>query len=257
MANQIPPQNMPSFYPTIKVNLIQNPSRFYASPIVGGITKFFMLIPVGIEYFAISIAYCVLLIINSFVVLFTGKYWKTCYNVTIGLMRYSLKISYFWRGLTNKYPGFDLKIDDAFSLDMPMPQKPNRLFAIPIFGAVVRLMLLIPYMIYTTVIFSSSLSAANIATVLSSFIVFFKGKYPETTFELNRDGVRLSLALTAYFSGLSDKYPNFWISMNHKNMKIFLIILGILSLVLNYSNTGRKTLQRNYYQPQNQQQKTY
>lgn len=245
MANQNPPQTS-SFYPTIKIDRILNPNRFYAFPFIGGFVKIIMIIPIGVYFGLLSIANFFIIIINSFFVLFTGKYWKVAYELNLGLLRLSTKISFFFSGLTNKYPGFSLTIEDEYSLDINYPENPNRLFALPILGFVARFVLLIPYFVYAYVI----QSASNIATLASSLIVLVKGYYPETTFELNRDSVRLSQATTAYIIGLSDKYPNFWISMNHKRMKIFLIILGIISIILNSSSHGRKTnTQTNYYHP--------
>jgi hypothetical protein len=254
----MPEKNSPqvsSFYPTIKIDRIKNPNRFYAFPIIGGFVKIIMIIPVAIYLAILSIADFFIIIINTFIVLFTGKYWKVAYDFNLGLIRLSTKISFFFSGLTNKYPGFSFAIEDNYRLDIKMPTKPNRLFAIPLFGFVARIILLIPYFIYSYVIQSS----ANIATVASSFIVLFKGYYPETTYELNRDTVRLSQAASAYIFGLYDIYPNFWISMNHKKMKILLIILGILSIIFNYSNRKNNSdYKKSYYNStSSQNQKTY
>ena len=250
-SSQTVPANL---WPSIKVERIQNPNRFYAFPIIGGLIKFFMLIPVAVDLLVIGIGVFVMQIINSFVVLFTGKYWKPCYDLTIGFMRFMLKISFFWRGLTNTYPGFDMQIHDAFSLNMEMPTQPNRLFAIPILGGLIRSIAMIPFAIYAFVIYSSSgQSAASLATIIGSFFVLFTGNYPETAFELNRDGARLSQASSAYMSGLTDSYPSFWISMNHKTLKIILIIAAIIfTLFSNISRANQRNYQRNlnqnYYQ---------
>ncbi len=253
----MPDQTSPKtrlLYPSIKIERITNPNRFYAFPILGGMAKVVMIIPIGIYFAVLTFANFFVLCINAFIVLFTGKYWTVAYNLNIGLLRLSTKISFFFAGLTNEYPNFSLKIDDNLSLEMEMPKSPNRLFAIPLFGFFARIILLIPYFIYSYVIQSGT----NIGTIFSSIAVLFKGYYPETTFELNRDTVRLSQAASAYIIGFSDKYPNFWISMNHKKMKIFLIILGILSIILNYSNRGKKPAQmNNYYQSQPSQYTTY
>lgn len=247
-ASPIPPGN-PSFipkspktpnfttplfnlYPVININRPEKPNRFYAIPIIGFLIKIIILIPVAIWLCALGIGGFFVSIINSFIVLFTGKYWNTAYNYNLGLLRLFIKITYYMQGLTDKYPGFSRTIPD-FSADLQYPEHPNKLFAIPIIGGVIRIILLIPYLIYQAVISN----AANIGVFFSFFPVLFMGKYPESTFELARDSGRVSQATFVYMAGISDKYPSFHISMNHKVIKIILIIIGILLFLGSNANS--------------------
>ncbi|MCL5073089.1 MAG: DUF4389 domain-containing protein [Actinobacteria bacterium] len=230
-----------NIYPTLTAELIKNPSRFYAFPILGILVKVIIVIPIFIELMFLSIVYFFVSIINSFSVLFTGRYWDLAYQLVLGLMRLNTKIYFFMSGLTNKYPGFNFTINDTFNVEMAKPEKPNRLFAFPILGGIVRVILLIPYLVYTYVI----QNAANIGVFVSFVPVLFMGKYPESTYELARDGNRLSLSSSAYMGGLSDSYPSFWISMNHKTAKIILIILGALIAIVNFFSP-RSSQQYNY-----------
>ena len=218
-------------YPVLKIDYVKNPNRFYAFPILGAVVKFIMLIPIGIEIVVLAIVFGVLSIINSFIVLFTGDYWDTAYNFTLGFMRLTTKAFAFLSGLTNSYPGFDFTLPKEITLNMPKPQHPNRLFAIPILGFLIRIILLIPYNVWNQILSESS----GIGIFVSFAPVLFAGRYPESTYELARDQVRVSLGSLCYLSGLSDNYPSFWISMNHKNVKIILIILGALVLLNNLS----------------------
>ena len=214
-----------SLYPTLSVKQIQDPNRFYAVPILGMIVKIVMVIPISIELIFLFIAQFFINIINSVFVLFTGKYWDTAYTFNLGVMRLTTKVSLFFFGLTNKYPGFEFAIDDPLvSLDMPKPANPNRFFAIPVVGGLVRIILMIPYFIYQSVI----TNAAWLGGAIISFRVLFVGKYPESVYEIARDSVRVSQASSAYMTGLSDSYPSFWISMNHQTVKLLLIIFSII-----------------------------
>ncbi len=143
MKNQVDPQ----IYPQLKISRIQNPNKMWAIPIFGILAKMIILIPVFIEVWFVAIYLFFLLIINSFIVLFTGRYWPYCYQMALGLLRLIAKTGFFVSGLTDKYPGFDFVIQDNFSLDMAYPEQPNRLFAIPFFGVLARLILLIPFLI--------------------------------------------------------------------------------------------------------------
>lgn len=225
-----PPKSSPkNLYPDIKIGINEKPNRFYAFPLIGFLTKVIILIPVFIWMWLLAIIQIFISIINSFIVLFTGKYWKTAYDYNLGFMRLSIKVTYFIQGLTDKYPGFGFSIQDKFSVDVAFPENPNKFYAIPIIGGLIRIILLIPYFIFQTAISNG----ANIGVFVSFFPVLFMGKYPESTYELARDSVRVSMGSSAYMSGLSDKYPSFHISMNHQTIKIILIILGAAGLVLN------------------------
>lgn len=227
LPNQTPPSSFatPSsnLYPIININHPEKPNRFYAVPLIGFLVKIIILIPVYLWLGLIGIVASSLSSVNSFVVLFTGKYWIKAYNLNLGFIRLSTKTTYFLYGLTDKYPGFNFTTTD-FSIDIPYPEHPSKFFAIPIFGGLVRIILLIPYYIYQNVI----ANAARIGVFFSFFPVLFMGKYPESTFELGRDSVRVEQSTAAYIAGFSDKYPNFHISMSHKTIKIILITIAAL-----------------------------
>ncbi len=252
-------------YPTLTATLPQNPNKFWAVPIIGILVKVIILIPQFIELMFLGIAWGFISIINSFIVLFTGKYWDTAYIFVIGIMRLTTKVTFYMFGFTDKYPGFDFAINDTFSIEMAKPENPNRLFAIPFFGGLARILLLIPFIIWQVI-----LNYASVVGIFVSFApVLFAGKYPESTFELGRDYTRITLATTAYMGGLSDSYPSFAISWNHKVVKIILIILGILLYLLNavansssykknYStNDYNMTPQTDYMQPSEDSSSTY
>jgi len=218
----------PGTYPTLRAERIEEPNRLWAIPLLGIVVKAILLIPVFIVFSVLAIVWLVLMVVNSIPVLFTGSYWHPAYDLTLGLIRLNTKIWFYLAGLTDKYPGFGLAIDDRYSLDIEYPEAPNRAFAIPILGGIVRWILLIPFYIYASVISY----AAYVAAMISFVPVLFTGRYPETTFEIIRDAVRLGTAEFAYLGGLSDRYPSFAISTEHGTAKIFLIIIGALLSLL-------------------------
>lgn len=235
-------------YPILKSEYIKNPSRFYAVPFLGIFVKVIMLIPVGIELMALSFAYLVVTLINSFYVLFTGVYWNTAYELTLGLLRMYTKVWFFLAGLTNKYPGFDLSINDTFSVDMEKPKNPNRLFAIPLIGGIARIILLIPFFFWENLV----QYAAQIGVFVSFVPVLFNGRYPQSTQEIAVDHQRLSLTVGVYMAGLTDSYPNFTISMKHKEIKIVLLVIGALWMLSSWMgnvNTWRNPRPVNYGSP--------
>lgn len=238
-----------NIYPQIDIQNIQHPNRFYGVPVLGGLVKIAMLIPVGIWIWLVSIAWTVVIFLNSFVVLFTGKYWKVAYELNVFLIKLSIKTVYFFLGITDKYPGFNGETK-GFKIDIPYPEHPNRFYAFPIIGGIVRLVGLIPFYLYTAAIGYGG----YIGALAASFVVLFTGKYPEGFYEMTRDSVRLQQAMTMYMTGLSDKYPSWWISMNHKVLKIILIIIGALILLNSLKSDVTPRQQYNSQQYQNMYQ---
>jgi hypothetical protein len=218
----------PEIYPELTLEQIHDPNRLWAIPIVGGMIKAIILIPIFIMATILGIVFGIVCIINSFVVLFTGSYWQTAYNYILGMVRWLTKVWLYWFGATNKYPGFDFAIGDAFSLDMQMPDRPNRVLAIPILGVVIRYILTIPFVIWFIIVEY----AAMVGALVSTIPVLFKGQYPESVYEIVRDFTRMYAAYMLYYAGFTERYPSFAISWNHKAIKITLIIVGVLWLLL-------------------------
>lgn len=248
MASTLFSETGPRMYPELKVSHIQNPNRLYAVPLLGFLVKIIMLIPVGIWLLLLSIAsFFVVVLVNPFFVLFTGKYWDSAYKLALGVMRLTARTTLFFAGLTDKYPGFSLENEGDISVNIPMPQNPNKLFAIPLLGGVIRIVLMIPYFIWENILSN----AAALGMIGSSVPVLFMGKYPESTYELYRDHTRVLLGVSTYMSGLSDTYPSFWISMNHKGIKIVLLVLGALMAISNSSSKNSQYNQQYQYQVPN------
>ena len=216
-------------YPSFHVENNKKPNKFLNFPFLGFLIKMILLFPVWIEAFFLGIAAFVVLLINWFVISFTGRYWDVAYRFFLGLMRFWTKVKLYIFGITDKYPGFGLNTNGLFKLDISKPENPNKWLAIPLLGIIVRFILLIPYLIFTDVLYRG----ANIAMFLSWFVILFKGRLPESFYEFERDSLRVNYAANAYIVGLSDKYPSFYISMNYQTTKIVLIIVGSILTAFN------------------------
>lgn len=224
-------------YPKFSIDYIQNPNRLYAIPLLGLLIKLIMLLPLIILLIFVGIWWLIaIFLINPFVVLITSKYWRGAYSINLAMMRVSAKISSFIFGLTDKYPGFNFENGDS-KIEVSMPENPNKLLAIPILGGLIRLIFLIPYYFFGNIISTAS----TIGTFLVAWaLVLFKGKYPESIFELSRDSIRVGLSSMAYLTGLSDKYPSFYISMKHDKIKIILIVIALLLSGMGFVNGEKR-----------------
>jgi hypothetical protein len=222
-------------YPHFTVTNNKKPNRLYAFPLIGFLIKIILLLPIMFEMFFLTLYAFFVYLANWFVLSFTGRYWDHAYKLFLGIMKLSGKMQLFLFGITDTYPGFGLDTRGIFELEFAKPERPNPWLAIPLIGLVVRLVLLIPYFIYHAVLERGS----QVAMFLSWFAVTFKGRYPDSLYEFERDTTRVGFASSLYVLGLSDKYPSFSISMNHKNVKIGLIIAGALFTVMNWHSSYR------------------
>lgn len=238
-----------ALYPEIKLNPNTSPNKFYAVPLIGILVKVIMLIPVWFVVVFFALWMWILLMINSVMVLVTGKYWATCYNFSVGFLRYFAKVGAFLYGITDKYPGFTFDSNGDVDLNISMPQSPSRLLAIPLLGFLIRGVFLTPFYIFMQVVYYG---AAIAIMYVSWFFVLFKGRYPETSYEIGFDTMRMSSSAGAYLMGLSDKYPSFDFNWNHKNLKIILLILGALLMVINWFNSSTRSDYNSTVQRQNQ-----
>ena len=192
-------------YPLLEVPHIQNPNRLWALPVIGGTVKLLVMLPVAFWLMVIAYVALLLSIINSFAVLFTGRYLDIAYVLAVGAMRLSAKANFFFLGLTDAYPGFGLASSDDVRLDIDMPARPSRFFALPLLGGFVRLVLLIPFLLL--------LSVVAIPLVLIFYVawipVLFLGQFPEFLYRYLVYVQRLQLRMSAYTFGLADRYPRF------------------------------------------------
>lgn len=234
-------------YPVLEINRNITANRFYAFPIIGFLAKIIMLIPVGIWLILVGIAvFVITIVINPFIVLFTGKYWQTAYNLNLGYLRLNTKVLAYFYGLTDKYPYFKFSIPD-FKLDIACPENPNRFFAVPLLGGFVRIFVIMPF-----TFFQSFITYAYTVGWFGSFAkVLFQGQYPESTYQLGRDTLRLSLASTVFIFGLSDEYPSFEIDLkNNKGIKFMLIFFGVwIYFMSNGINAFTSAFNNSYQKP--------
>ncbi len=235
---------MTSFYPEIEIERIRRPNRWYAVPFLGFLVKCILIIPVGIELWLLGFIIFFASILNSCNIFFRGRYWKLAYELNLGAMQLEVNVSYYLFGLTDKYPGFSLTTTDDYSLKLAYNKNPNRLLATPFLGYIIRTILMIPYLLYSHVV----VMAAFLAVLVSWISVLWKRRYPETTFEIVRDSIRISQASRAYFLGMSDTYPSWWISMKHKALKILLLVLAALFTLWSFLGHHSNSSQQRKYQ---------
>jgi len=96
---------------------------------------------------------------------------------------------------TNLYP----------HLSVESNKKPNRLYAFPLFGFIVKVILLIPVFVEVAVLGFVAL----MALVINWFFILFTGKYWDAAYKLFLGLFRLGAKIKLFIWGITDKYPGF------------------------------------------------
>ena len=128
-------------------------NRLWAVPVLGIVVKLIILIPHLILLYVLGIVATVLALVTWIPVLFGGHYPSWGYDVIGGTLRWGANFSAYLYGLTDRYPPFRLgkaaEDEEPYEVDVDfnVPEEHNRLWAIPVIGIVIKLIILIPHLI--------------------------------------------------------------------------------------------------------------
>ncbi len=186
-------------------------NRLWAIPVLGILVKLIILIPHLLILSVLGAVAELLALVTWIPVLSGGHYPSWGYDVIGGTLRWSANVNAYLYGLTDRYPPFRLgqaaEGEEPYDVDVDfnVPEEHNRLWAIPVIGIVIKLIILIPHLILLYVL-------AIVATVLALITwipVLFGGHYPSWGYEIIGGYLRWSTRLNAYLFGLTDQYPPF------------------------------------------------
>lgn len=199
-------------YPVhIEFPILESHNRFYAVPFIGYMVKELMLIPYMIALMVLTLLVSVCQLFLWIPVLFTGQYPEFGRNLNMGYIRWVKRTGAFMYGLTDRYPSFSLDDHpgdgDAMVIFEPQPAY-NRFWAIPLVGATVKYIILIPHLIMLYVL-GIVVSLINLVTWIP---VISGGRYPLWGYQLVGGWIRWSARVMAYWFGLTDQYPPFSLS---------------------------------------------
>lgn len=91
-------------------------------------------------------------------------------------------------------------------MNLQFISSPNRFFAFPLIGMLIKLIILIPVFIE---IFFLCIWLAIVVALINPFVVLFTGKYWTHAHSFVLGFMKLNAKLSLYIYGLSDKYPGF------------------------------------------------
>jgi hypothetical protein len=204
------PQTMGSSYP-INVQYARQESynRFWAIPVVGIVVKAIILIPHFIVLSVLGAVVMLLQLVTWIPVLTAGQFPEWSYNLAAGFLRWYLRVSAFLFGLSDTYPAFSLQDtpQDTQTI-IPLPTNPNRMWAVPVIGILIKAILVIPHYIILYVLGI----IVELLQLVTWIPVLFGGQYPEWGENLVGGYLRWNLRYVSYLLGLTDIYPPFQLS---------------------------------------------
>jgi hypothetical protein len=183
-------------------------NKLYAVPIIGLVLKWVMLIPFFIALYIVSIIVQLAGYVTWIPVMFVGKYAGFADTIYGGYVRWTSRIAAYMTGIQDHYPSFSFA-DDAGSGDVsitwPFNEQPKRLWAFPILGIVLKVIICIPHFIALAI-----LSLLCCLLVLVTWIpVITSGVYPQWGIDFIGGTIRWHTRLFTYLYGIHDQYPPF------------------------------------------------
>jgi Domain of unknown function (DUF4389) len=178
-------------------------ARFWAIPLIGIFVKGIILIPHLIIIYVLTYVVGLVQLVIWIPVLFGGRYPDWAFGLVAGYLRWAIRISLYFYGVTDAYPAFGMNAPGDVVIAHPAVS--SRFFAIPIIGAFVRWALLIPHFI---ILYALSIAVGACQLVIW-IPVLFTGQYPGWAFTLVAGTVLWATRVYAYLLGLTDTYPPF------------------------------------------------
>jgi hypothetical protein len=190
------------------------------------LVKWFLAIPHLIVLFFLWIAFAVVWIIALFAVLFTGRYPRSLFDFSVGVLRWTWRVHFyaFTGGLgTDQYPPFSLDDDPSYParLDVAYPEQLSRGLVL-----VKWWLLAIPHYLLLAVFLGSSgwwvdygdgrevgrfavPGLLGVATLIAAVALLFRGRHIRSLFDLIVGVNRWILRVAAYVALMTDRYPPF------------------------------------------------
>jgi hypothetical protein len=191
-----------------------------------------LLIPHVVVLFFLWVAFVVVTVIAFFAILFTGRYPRSLFDFTVGVMRWSWRVHYYgyWALGTDRYPPFSLHEvpDYPAHLDVAYPDRLSR-------GLIfVKWLLALPHLLVLAVFVGGGVwlgtrggdvddpwgnganagwSLVGLLVLIAAIVLLFTGGYPKPIYDFVMGMDRWALRVGPYVALMTDRYPPFRLDM--------------------------------------------
>lgn len=190
------------------------------------LVKWLLVIPHYIVLFFLWIAFFVVAVVAGIAILFTGRYPRSLFDFSLGVLRWSWRVGYYaYGGLgTDRYPPFSLgeAPDYPATLAVDYPQQLSRglvlvkwwLLAIPHYLIVGFFVNGVTWTVYRSPDEEWTWSAPaggliGVCAIIIGFALLFTNRYPRGLFDFVVGMNRWVLRVAAYAALMTDAYPPF------------------------------------------------
>lgn len=188
------------------------------------LVKWLLAIPHWIVLSVLWVAFVLATIAAGIAILFTGRYPRPLFEFTVGVLRWSWRVSFYaYSALgTDRYPPFTLeRADYPAELEIAYPERLSHGLVL-----VKSWLLAIPHLLVIGVVTgstawgvgstmgvfgstASSTSLLGLLVVIAAVILLFSGRYQRPLFDLIMGINRWAFRVAAYVALMRDEYPPF------------------------------------------------
>ncbi|GAB4585914.1 DUF4389 domain-containing protein [Nocardia sp. IFM 10818] len=185
------------------------------------LVKWILAIPHYLILILLWIGFLLLTIVAFFAILITGRYPRSIFDITVGIMRWSWRVMFYsYNALgTDRYPPFSLHPDDGYPADLSIeyPEQLSRGLVL-----VKWWLLAIPHYLIVWAMTSGSLvidvesdyfnfmpALLDVLVLIAAIALLFTARYPRGVFDFVLGVNRWAYRVLAYAALLRDDYPPF------------------------------------------------
>ena len=184
------------------------------------LVKMVLALPHFVILAVLNAAFIVVTLASGIVILFTGRYPRSLFEFTVGVLRWNWRVGFYvYAALgTDSYPPFTLRDTEyPARFDVAYPTRLSRglvvgkwMLALPHVAIVIFVMAnILTFVPSSTGSSGGAFSIVNVLAVIAGAFLLMTGRYPQPLFDLLIGINRWIYRVVAYVAFMSDVYPPF------------------------------------------------